>query len=181
MIRRPPRSTLFPYTTLFRSLRDLLRTPLAGDPADLEPEPDVPLRRHVREEAVRLEDHAHVAPVRRHARHVLAVDDDPPRVGPVEAGHETKGRRLPAPGRSEERHELALLEREADAVERDHVGELPAQPLQLHVRHQRAPPTWNGRSRPTIRSASIAAHVIPKLMSVTAAAGNDFVSLMYWM
>src|SRR2546430_10806463 len=25
MIRRPPRSTLFPYTTLFRSLRDLAR------------------------------------------------------------------------------------------------------------------------------------------------------------
>src|SRR3712207_8742485 len=25
MIRRPPRSTLFPYTTLFRSLPDLLR------------------------------------------------------------------------------------------------------------------------------------------------------------
>src|SRR3989454_7601625 len=25
MIRRPPRSTLFPYTTLFRSLRDLIR------------------------------------------------------------------------------------------------------------------------------------------------------------
>src|SRR3712207_8996704 len=25
MIRRPPRSTLFPYTTLFRSLRGLLR------------------------------------------------------------------------------------------------------------------------------------------------------------
>src|SRR5256885_13937229 len=25
MIRRPPRSTLFPYTTLFRSYRDLLR------------------------------------------------------------------------------------------------------------------------------------------------------------
>src|SRR2546422_4342726 len=27
MIRRPPRSTLFPYTTLFRSLRALLQTP----------------------------------------------------------------------------------------------------------------------------------------------------------
>src|SRR3712207_7462064 len=25
MIRRPPRSTLFPYTTLFRSTRDILR------------------------------------------------------------------------------------------------------------------------------------------------------------
>src|SRR3712207_7720371 len=34
MIRRPPRSTLFPYTTLFRSRRDRLgprpRTPRAG-------------------------------------------------------------------------------------------------------------------------------------------------------
>src|SRR5260370_15937308 len=27
MIRRPPRSTLFPYTTLFRSLRELSRLP----------------------------------------------------------------------------------------------------------------------------------------------------------
>src|SRR2546430_8074527 len=29
MIRRPPRSTLFPYTTLFRSRRDVLRVWLA--------------------------------------------------------------------------------------------------------------------------------------------------------
>src|SRR5688572_31879701 len=28
MIRRPPRSTLFPYTTLFRSRRDAVRRPL---------------------------------------------------------------------------------------------------------------------------------------------------------
>src|SRR3712207_8076044 len=34
MIRRPPRSTLFPYTTLFRSLADVLAT-------DPEPLPDV--------------------------------------------------------------------------------------------------------------------------------------------
>src|SRR5256885_9830717 len=27
MIRRPPRSTLFPYTTLFRSLRAIFRSP----------------------------------------------------------------------------------------------------------------------------------------------------------
>src|SRR3712207_8637501 len=33
MIRRPPRSTLFPYTTLFRSRRDLRRGP-AGRPDD---------------------------------------------------------------------------------------------------------------------------------------------------
>src|SRR3712207_8586235 len=38
MIRRPPRSTLFPYTTLFRSRRDRLREPpeLDGAPADDE-------------------------------------------------------------------------------------------------------------------------------------------------
>src|SRR2546430_12281925 len=34
MIRRPPRSTLFPYTTLFRSRQDVLRA-LADDPAAL--------------------------------------------------------------------------------------------------------------------------------------------------
>src|SRR3712207_7649371 len=32
MIRRPPRSTLFPYTTLFRSDRDLLDRRLAPEP-----------------------------------------------------------------------------------------------------------------------------------------------------
>src|SRR3712207_8671905 len=32
MIRRPPRSTLFPYTTLFRSALVRLRVPPAGDP-----------------------------------------------------------------------------------------------------------------------------------------------------
>src|SRR5258708_19640889 len=31
MIRRPPRSTLFPYTTLFRSIRNRLLAPLPTD------------------------------------------------------------------------------------------------------------------------------------------------------
>src|SRR5256885_12412533 len=35
MIRRPPRSTLFPYTTLFRSLVGWLRPRLAGRPGAL--------------------------------------------------------------------------------------------------------------------------------------------------
>src|SRR2546425_7206240 len=37
MIRRPPRSTLFPYTTLFRSVRagDLDRTTLPDKPLDV--------------------------------------------------------------------------------------------------------------------------------------------------
>src|SRR5260221_6378762 len=33
MIRRPPRSTLFPYTTLFRSLSDAKARRTAGEPA----------------------------------------------------------------------------------------------------------------------------------------------------
>src|SRR5256885_5968355 len=43
MIRRPPRSTLFPYTTLFRSLR---RAPDWAHPGDLRP---VAQRRPVRD------------------------------------------------------------------------------------------------------------------------------------
>src|SRR5256885_6134975 len=34
MIRRPPRSTLFPYTTLFRSMRP--KTPLLDDPVSAQ-------------------------------------------------------------------------------------------------------------------------------------------------
>src|SRR3712207_8985831 len=41
MIRRPPRSTLFPYTTLFRSLVDVERVPLAARVPD-RPLLDVP-------------------------------------------------------------------------------------------------------------------------------------------
>src|SRR3712207_6987506 len=40
MIRRPPRSTLFPYTTLFRSLRDL-----PGPRADMRTHAEDPARR----------------------------------------------------------------------------------------------------------------------------------------
>src|SRR2546423_3296194 len=47
MIRRPPRSTLFPYTTLFRSLHDALhlRHDLPGRRVALDPE-IVPGRAH---------------------------------------------------------------------------------------------------------------------------------------
>src|SRR2546422_3645446 len=36
MIRRPPRSTLFPYTTLFRSPGDLARHEIGEGPADVD-------------------------------------------------------------------------------------------------------------------------------------------------
>src|SRR3712207_7790235 len=45
MIRRPPRSTLFPYTTLFRSRRDGERPRIEGGPIGVER--DEPLRREL--------------------------------------------------------------------------------------------------------------------------------------
>src|SRR3712207_6905508 len=48
MIRRPPRSTLFPYTTLFRSeavAGSLLREPRADDPVPRDEPRPAPLRR----------------------------------------------------------------------------------------------------------------------------------------
>src|SRR5438046_8122852 len=52
MIRRPPRSTLFPYTTLFRSQRE--HRPMAGAGA---PRPRRHRRTHPRTGAPRSEEH----------------------------------------------------------------------------------------------------------------------------
>src|SRR2546430_2882793 len=51
MIRRPPRSTLFPYTTLFRSTQIRLRQPINPKPVlmgtpDAPPPKFIQLRRH---------------------------------------------------------------------------------------------------------------------------------------
>src|SRR2546422_7751422 len=57
MIRRPPRSTLFPYTTLFRSLdRRLLLAHLEGEHVADRDHPREPLLVHDREVA-RSEEH----------------------------------------------------------------------------------------------------------------------------
>src|SRR2546422_7378908 len=54
MIRRPPRSTLFPYTTLFRSLQKIALQP-GGDRATLlgRGEPEIERRRGRKRRAVR--------------------------------------------------------------------------------------------------------------------------------
>src|SRR2546430_13608406 len=65
MIRRPPRSTLFPYTTLFRSYPYLRPTPVArhcrGDPGV---RPATPLRLGRRGRAARAHHAGHGAPRR---------------------------------------------------------------------------------------------------------------------
>src|SRR2546430_10343533 len=54
MIRRPPRSTLFPYTTLFRSLSTCARPASLGLSA---PSPETPSRRAHLPRGVRSEEH----------------------------------------------------------------------------------------------------------------------------
>src|SRR5256885_12357458 len=48
MIRRPPRSTLFPYPTLFRSVREVLAGPLERPADHLRPDSRDPAGRGVR-------------------------------------------------------------------------------------------------------------------------------------
>ncbi len=151
--------------------------------ADAQPELDVPDSRHVREEAVGLEDHADVALVGRYARDVLVVDQDPARGRPVEARDETESGRLAATGRPEEGDELAGADVEIDPCESDDLTEPPVQLLQLDIGHAYRAPSATGAVRPplpTAARASIEAQVIPNASSVTAAAGYALFWLMYW-
>src|SRR5438094_2986270 len=70
MIRRPPRSTLFPYTTLFRSRYDVLVRPLVEVKEDLAaPADPVDRERHKA-------DRAKFAPRRRYARWNSGTPED---------------------------------------------------------------------------------------------------------
>src|SRR5260370_14359658 len=63
MIRRPPRSTLFPYTTLFRS-RDALAVPLLL--RIRKPVRNIFFHGHVREERQRLRSEEHTSELQSH-------------------------------------------------------------------------------------------------------------------
>src|SRR2546422_2763640 len=125
MIRRPPRSTLFPYTTLFRSRRDLLLVPEDVRPDD-EPGPGAPpflgdvrlLQPHV------LPDAHH----RRRRPDATHLQPDAVRVPPAPAAlerlHHGVGA-LSRPGADPLRHQLLLValrgeEGAAEPVEREH-------------------------------------------------------------
>jgi hypothetical protein len=158
-------------------LEELLHALAPLDPAlaaDAEAEVDVVSGGHVREERVGLEDHAHVAVVRRHVREVIALDHHPARGWPLEAGDDAKRRRLPAAGRAEQREELARLDGDVDLLDRREVAKLLVELFQFQIGHQRVPPTCTvvrpGRL-PTRRIPSSASQVIPKEMIVSAAAG----------
>src|SRR5215467_10373056 len=87
----------------------------------------------MRKERVRLEDHAHIAPMYGHLRHVAATHNDAPLVGRLEAGDEPQGRGLAAPRRPKQRKELARADVERYSVERlDGTGKGLAEPLETN-------------------------------------------------
>ena len=95
----------------------------AVDATALEAEGDVAGDVEVREQGVALEDHVDRALVRRVAGHVAAAKLDPAGGRQVEAADHPQGRGLAAPGRPEQREELARPDRQGDVVDRDDIAE----------------------------------------------------------
>jgi hypothetical protein len=73
----------------------------------------------VGEEGVILEHGVRLALVRRHRGDVAAAELDPAFIGPLKAGDQSEQGRLPRPGWTEQREELAFLDREVDPGDRD--------------------------------------------------------------
>ena len=78
---------------------------------------------HVGEEGVVLEHGVHVALVRRHALDRGTGDPDLAFVGILEPRQHPERRRLPAPGRSEQREELTGAHPDVEGVDRGHRAE----------------------------------------------------------
>jgi hypothetical protein len=85
-----------------------------------EREGDVLPHRHVRIERVGLEHHGDAALRRRHVGDVDAVEEALAGGDALEPGDHAQQRRLAAARRAEQRGERALVDREADVVDRRH-------------------------------------------------------------
>src|SRR2546425_10552688 len=120
MIRRPPRSTLFPYTTLFRSVLEHCA---------------------VRVEGVALEHHGDPARPGGHvAVHALARDVDlAPRRALEARDHAQQGRLAAARG-AEQDQELSLADRQIHPVDRVQVTKLFSQISDIDACHHRYVP-----------------------------------------
>ena len=93
------------------------------DALPLEPERDVVLDRHVREERVALEDGVDVALVRRQPDDVLVAEEDATLGRLLEAADHPQRRGLPAARRAEQREERATRDLDRDPVDCDRVVE----------------------------------------------------------
>src|SRR5581483_1310818 len=87
---------------------------LPRDAVEARSQRDVAEHRLPRHQRIGLEDEARAA---RDSVDAPSADRDSARARRVEAGDEREGRRLPAPGRTDDRAELAGLDDEADVVD----------------------------------------------------------------
>jgi hypothetical protein len=115
-------------------LADALRQLGVRDLVLPEPEGDVLLDGHVREQRIRLEHHVDGPLVRRNRSHVDAVDVDPARGRTLEPGEHAQQRRLAAAGPAEQAEDLLLVDVERDVVDGDEIAELLRYALDPDVR-----------------------------------------------
>ena len=92
------------------------------DPRDLEREADVRLDGQIRVERVALEDHRHVAILRREVGDVARTDEDRSSVDLLESSEHAQGGGLARPRRPDEHHQLAVVDVELECVDRRRVG-----------------------------------------------------------
>ena len=122
--------------------------------AHLEAEGHVLRYRHVGEQRVVLENHPDVASLRRKVCHAVISEVDVTGVRKLEAGDGAQGRRLAAPRRAEERHQLAVLDVEVEVVDGDDGTEALRQAAQRDGRHRRRLPVRLTSHGSSGRSAS---------------------------
>jgi hypothetical protein len=99
----------------------------------LQAEGDILLDVHVRKQRVGLEHHVHGPLVRRHARHVLAVDQNAAGTRCFEAAEHAQQRGLAAAGRSQQAENLALIDLQADVIDRLEIAERFGDAFDLHI------------------------------------------------
>ena len=124
----------------------------------LQPERDVVVDGHVREERVLLEDHVHGPAIRWNPGHVVPFQDDAAGVRQLEARDHPKRRRLAAPARPEQREELALTDLERHVVNRSMRAEALADADEADRRARqllRHPPASLLRSRPGLQPGGV--------------------------
>ena len=81
------------------------------------------------EERIVLEHHADVAPLGRQLGDAMLAEVDLARIGELEASDGPEGRGLPAPGGTEQRHQLAVADIEVQVVDGDDGAKRFVRPL----------------------------------------------------
>ena len=115
-------------------LRHARLAPVARQALLAQAERDVLAHAQVGEQRVALEHQVHGPLVRRHGRHVDAVDEDAAGIGPLEPREHAQQRALAGARAAEQREEFALHDVERNVVDGDDVGEALADALQPQVR-----------------------------------------------